>query len=186
MTIETLSGVKEVSVASFGGVVTSASVDLGRAELAGEKIPSVWKGDAIIDQPMDIEGKEYRVTLVNLGNPHCVLFCDKVDDVPVETLGPKIENSKYFPHKTNVEFIRVVNETTVKMRVWERGNGETWACGTGAAAAAVACVLRGFCKKDTDITVKVKGGDLIVCYRSDGSVTLTGNVQKIYEGKVEF
>ena len=186
MTIETMSGVKEVSVASFGGIVTSASVNLGKAELAGDKIPSVWKGDAVVDQSMEIEGKEYRVTLVNLGNPHCVIFCDKVDDVPVETLGPAIENSRYFPHKTNVEFIRVVNETTVKMRVWERGNGETWACGTGAAAAAVACVLRGFCKRDTDVTVKVKGGDLIVCYHSDGTVTLTGNVQKIYEGKVQF
>lgn len=186
MTIETMSGIRKVKVFSFGGVVSSASVNLGKAELAGDKIPSVWKGKQIVDQPMEIEGKEYRVTLVNLGNPHCVIFCDKVDDVPVSVLGPKIENSSYFPHKTNTEFIRVVNETTVKMRVWERGNGETWACGTGAAAAAVACVLRGFCAKDTDITVKVKGGDLIVNYHSDGTVTLTGNVEKIYEGKVEF
>ncbi len=186
MTIETMSGIREVKVASFGGVVSSASVNLGKAELAGDKIPSVWKGKQIVDQPMEIDGKEFRVTLVNLGNPHCVIFCDKVDDVPVSVLGPKIENSSYFPHKTNTEFIRVVNETTVKMRVWERGNGETWACGTGAAAAAVACVLRGFCAKDTDITVKVKGGDLIVNYHSDETVTLTGNVEKIYEGKVEF
>ena len=95
-------------------------------------------------------------------------------------------HSEYFPAKTNVEFIRVVNESTVKMRVWERGNGETWACGTGAAAAAVACVLNGLCKADTDITVKLKGGDLIVRYSSDGSVTLTGGVEKIYEGTVEF
>ena len=106
--------------------------------------------------------------------------------MPVATLGPRIENSEYFPAKTNVEFIRVVNESTVKMRVWERGNGETWACGTGAAAAAVACVLNGLCKEDTDITVKLKGGDLIVRYSSDGSVTLTGGVEKIYEGTVEF
>ena len=186
MTIETNSGVKNVSIYSFGGVVTSASVDLGIAELAGDKIPSVWNGNRIVDQPMEIEGREYRVTLVNLGNPHCVIFCDKVDDVDVAVLGSKIENSKYFPRRTNVEFIRVVNESTVKMRVWERGNGETFACGTGAAAAAVACVLRGFCKADTDITVKLKGGDLIVNYHSDGSVVLTGNVEKIYEGKVEF
>ena len=186
MTIETMSGVKEVSVYSFGGVVSSASVDLGLAELRGSKIPSVWKGDKIVRQPMEIEGKEYEVTLVNLGNPHCVIFCDKVDDVPVKTLGPKIEHSAYFPQRTNVEFVRVVNESTIKMRVWERGNGETWACGTGAAAAAVACVMNGHCKKDTDITVKVRGGDLIVRYGSDGKVTLTGNVEKIYEGKVEF
>lgn len=186
MTIETNSGVKEVTVFSFGGTVTSASVDLGTAVLEGERIPSVWKGAQIVDRPMEIAGKEYRVTLVNLGNPHCVIFCDKVDDVPVETLGPAIENSEYFPRRTNVEFIRVVNETTVKMRVWERGNGETWACGTGAAAAAVACVLNGFCARDTEITVKVKGGDLFVTYHSDGRVTLSGNVLKVYEGKVEF
>ena len=186
MTIETNSGVKDVSVFSFGGKVTSASVDLGKAELDGEKIPSVWKGDNIVGHPMEIGGKEYRVTLVNLGNPHCVIFCDKVDAVPVEALGPAIETSKYFPQRTNVEFIRVVNETTIKMRVWERGNGETWACGTGAAAAAVACVLNGFCQKDTDITVKLKGGDLIVNYHSDGSVILTGTVAKVYEGKLEF
>ena len=187
MTIETMSGVRDVKVYSFGGVVTSASADLGTVELRGECIPSVWKGERIVNQPMDIDGKLYHATLVNLGNPHCVLFCDKVDDVPVETLGPRIENSEYFPAKTNVEFIRVVNESTVKMRVWERGNGETWACGTGAAAAAVACILNGLCKADTDITVKVRGGDLIVRYDSENNhVTLTGNVEKIYEGKVEF
>ncbi len=186
MTVETGSGVKEVSVYSFGGIVTSASVDLGKAEFRGKMIPSCWDGEQIVGQPMAIEGKEYKVTLVNLGNPHCVIFCDKVDDVPVKTLGPKIEQSKYFPQRTNVEFIRVVNPSTIKMRVWERGNGETWACGTGAAAAAVACVLNGYCKADTDITVKVRGGDLIVNYGSDGRVTLTGNVEKIYEGTVEF
>ena len=187
MTIETMSGVRDVKVYSFGGVVTSASADLGTVELRGECIPSVWKGERIVNQPMEIDGKMYHVTLVNLGNPHCVIFCDKVDDVPVETLGPRIENSEYFPAKTNVEFIRVVNESTVKMRVWERGNGETWSCGTGAAAAAVACILNGLCKADTDITVKVRGGDLIVRYNSaDNHVTLTGNVEKIYEGTVEF
>ncbi len=186
MKIETVSGVKDVRVFSFGGVVTSASVDLGKAELAGKKIPSVWEGERVVGQPMEIDGKQYSVTLVNLGNPHCVIFCEKVDDVPVETLGSKIETSRFFPNKTNVEFIRVVNEYTIKMRVWERGNGETLACGTGAAAAAVACVLNGFCKADTDITVKVRGGDLLVRYHSDGSVTLTGGVQKVYDGKVEF
>ena len=187
MTIETLSGVREVKVYSFGGIVTSASADLGEAVLDGERIPSVWKGEKVVGQPMEIDGTTYHVTLVNMGNPHCIIFCDKVDDVPVETLGPRIENSEYFPAKTNVEFIRVVNESTIKMRVWERGNGETWACGTGAAAAAVACVLNGLCKMDTDITVKVKGGDLVAHYRSeDGHVILSGNVEKVYEGTVEF
>ncbi len=186
MTIETNSGVKEVSVYSFGGVVTSASANLGKVELRGEQIPSVWKGEKVVNQPMEVGGKEYNVTLVSLGNPHCVIFTDKVDDVQLEVVGAQIETSKYFPARTNVEFIRVVNETTIKMRVWERGNGETWACGTGAAAAVIACVLNGYCSRDTEITVKVRGGDLFVNYRSDGSVVLIGNVVKIYEGKVEF
>lgn len=187
MRIETLSGVKEVKVYSFGGIVTSASVDLGEVVLDGAHIPSVWKGKSIVGHPMQIDETTYQVTLVNLGNPHCILFCDKVDQVPVDVLGPKIENSEYFPEKTNVEFIRVVNESTIKMRVWERGNGETFACGTGAAAAAVACIINGFCKADTDITVKVRGGDLVAHYRSqDGHVILTGNVEKVYSGTVEF
>ncbi len=186
MRIETMSGVKEVKVYSFGGVVSSASVDLGSPELRGSRIPSTWRGERVVGQKMEIAGKEYAVTLVNLGNPHCIIFSDKVDDVPVKTLGPMIEKSKYFPKGTNVEFVRVVNESTVKMRVWEKANGETYACGTGAAAAAVACVVNGYCPKDRDITVKVRGGDLIVRYGSDDSVTLTGNVEKIYEGEVEF
>ena len=185
MTIETLSGVKEVSVYSFGGVVTSASADLGRPLFDGKSIPSTINGDFVRDYPIEIEGKTYLATLVNLGNPHCVIFCDKVDDVPVSSLGPKIENSKYFPKKTNVEFVRVVNESTVKMRVWERGNGETYACGTGAAAAAIAAVKCGYCSSG-DITVKVRGGDLFVHYEEGGNVTLSGSVEKIYEGKVEF
>ncbi len=186
MTIETKSGVKLVDVYSFGGVVTSARANLGKAELRGEKIPSVWKGEKIVNQPMEVGGKEYNVTLVNLGNPHCVIFCDKLDEIPVETVGPQIETSKYFPQRTNVEFIRVVNETTLKMRVWERGNGETWSCGTGAAAAVIACVLNGLSPYDTEITVKVKGGDLFVTYHKDGTVYLSGNVEKIFEGTVNF
>lgn len=186
MSIETMSGVKEVKVYTFGGKVTSASVNLGTAVLSGREIPSVWDGDRIVGQTIMIDGKEYKATLVNLGNPHCVIFCDKVDDIAVETLGHKIENSSYFPNKTNVEFVRVVNSSTLKMRVWERGNGETLACGTGAGAAAVAAVLNGYCNADTDITVKVLGGDLIVKYKSNGSVTLAGNVMKVFEGKVEF
>ncbi len=186
MKIETNSGVMDVRVYCFGGVVTSASVDLGTALLEGDKIPSVWHGKRIIDQPMEIDGTVLSATALHLGSSHCVIFCDRVEAVPVFELGPKIENSKYFPHKTNVEFVRVVNESTIKMRVWERGNGETFACGTGAAAAAVACVLKGLCKPDREITVKVKGGDLTVLYGSDGRVTLSGSVQKVYEGRVEF
>ncbi len=186
MKIETANGINEVTVYSFNGKVNSASVNLGKAELAGENIPCVWKEDKIVNKPATIGGKEYKVTLVNLGNPHCVVFSEKVDAVDVETVGPLFENCEYFPERINAEFIRVVNRVTIKMRVWERGNGETWSCGTGAAAAVVAAVLNGYCDRDTNITVKLRGGDLVVNYHSDGEVELMGSVKTVYEGRLEI
>ena len=122
MKIETAGGINAVKVYSFNGKVNSASVNLGKAELAGDKIPCVWKEDQIVDKPVKIGGKDYRITLVNLGNPHCVVFSEKVDAVDVATVGPLFENCEYFPERINAEFIRVVNKVTIKMRVWERGN----------------------------------------------------------------
>ena len=186
MKIETAGGINAVKVYSFNGKVNSASVNLGKAELAGDKIPCVWKEDQIVDKPVKIGGKDYRITLVNLGNPHCVVFSEKVDAVDVATVGPLFENCEYFPERINAEFIRVVNKVTIKMRVWERGNGETWSCGTGAAAAVVAAVLNGYCDRDTNITVKLRGGDLVVNYHSNGEVELMGSVKTVYEGKFEI
>ena len=120
-----------------------------------------------------------------MGNPHCVVFCPRVDNIDIEKIGPRFEKASIFAHRVNTEFVRVVNETTLKMRVWERGNGETLACGTGACAAVVAAVENGYCKKNTDITVKVKGGDLIVNYTDDG-VLLTGTTKLVFEGTVEY
>ncbi len=185
--IETEHGVREVKLYCFNGKVRSASVNLGEVRLTGKDIPCVWKNEKqIVDKEVEIGGAKYNVTLVNIGNPHCVVFCDKVDDVDVESVGPTIENCEYFPGRINAEFIRVINPVTIKMRVWERGNGETWACGTGAAAAVVACVLNGHCQKDTNITVKLRGGDLIVNYHSDNTVEILGPVKTTFEGKIEF
>ncbi len=184
--IETKSGIKNTKVIPFNGKVNFASVELGKIALSGKAIPCVWDEDKIVNKPITIGGKEYRVTLVNIGNPHAVVFCDRVDAVDVAQIGPQFEYSEYFPERINTEFVRVVNRVTLKMRVWERGNGETWSCGTGAAAAVAAAVLNGYCDYDEDITVKVKGGDLIVKYRSDGSVVLRGNVTQVYEGKIEI
>lgn len=186
VTVETEHGVNEVKLFCFNGKVRSASVNLGQVCLAGKEIPCVWDEERIVDKEIDIAGGKYKVTLVNIGNPHCVVFCDKVDDVDIETVGPLFEHSEYFPKRINTEFIRVVNSVTIKMRVWERGNGETWACGTGAAAAVVAAVLNGYCQRDTNITVKLRGGDLIANYRSDGTVELMGPVKTTFEGKIEF
>ncbi len=186
MQIETASGVKDVKAYSFSGKVNSASVNLGKVELAGKNIPCVWDEEQIVGKRVEIDGNAYDITLVNVGNPHCIVFSDKVDAFNVEKVGAAFESNEYFPEGISTEFIRVVNKVTIKMRVWERGVGETWACGTGACAAVVAAVLAGYCEKDTNITVKLRGGDLTVNYHSDGNVELMGNVKTVYEGAFEI
>ncbi|MBQ8684673.1 MAG: carbamoyl-phosphate synthase large subunit [Clostridia bacterium] len=186
MKIETAKGVCDVKVYSFGGAVNSASVNLGKVELAGENIPCVFKEDKIVNKTIKVGGNDYAVTLVNVGNPHCVIYSDKVDAVNVEAIGAEFESCEYFPEGINTEFIRIVNRVTIKMRVWERGSGETWACGTGACAAVVAAVLGGHCEKETNITVKLRGGDLTVNYHENGEVELLGSVKTVYEGTLEI
>lgn len=186
MTIETANGVCAVKVYSFSGKVNSACVNLGKVELSGKKIPCIWDEPSVVDKSVDIGGLQYKITLVNVGNPHCVVFSEKVDAINVKAIGPEFENCEYFPEGINTEFIRVVNKATIKMRVWERKNGETWACGTGAAAAVVAAVLGGHCEPDTNVTVKLRGGDLTVNYHSNGEVEVSGGVKTVYEGTVEI
>ena len=185
MTIETASGVKTVRVFTREGKVSSATVDIGKAELKTERIPVLMSGENVINRPYTVLDKEYNITCVSTGNPHCVVFVDNVDKIDIETVGRAFENAEIFPERVNTEFVRVVNSNTIKMRVWERGNGETLACGTGAAAAVVAAVENGYCKKGENITVKLRGGDLIVNY-TDEKITLTGNTNLVYKGEIEY
>jgi len=185
MRIETASGIKNLKLFTINDKVSSVTVEMGKAELDKDKIPVICDTPTVIDKPVIIDDKEYNITCVSIGNPHCVVFTDRVDSVDVENIGPKFENAPIFPERINTEFIRVVNKNTIKMRVWERGNGETLACGTGACAAVVAAVENGFCEKNTDITVNLRGGDLIVNY-SDEGITLTGNAVLICEGTVSI
>lgn len=185
MTIETASGVKTVRVFTREGKVSSATVDIGKAELKPERIPVLMSGENVINKPYTVLDKEYNITCVSTGNPHCVVFVDNVDKIDIETVGRAFENAEIFPERVNTEFVRVVNSNTIKMRVWERGNGETLACGTGAAAAVVAAVENGYCKKGENITVKLRGGDLIVNY-TDEKITLTGNTNLVYKGEIEY
>ncbi len=185
ITVDTWSGVREMKVYTRDGRVTLVTVDIGKANLRAKDLPTTIEADKLIDYPVTIGGKEYRITCVNLGNPHCVVFCDRVDSFDVDGVGPQFENAEIFPDRINAEFIRVIDKTTIVMRVWERGNGETLACGTGACAAAIAAVENGFCEKGQDITVKLRGGDLIVNY-TDERVTLTGAVNLVYTGTVEL
>ena len=185
VTVETQSGVKHLKLYCKDGAVTSVSVQMGRASFAPKTLPCTLPGEKVVDYPLEVGGQEYRVTCVSMGNPHCVVFCDRIDTLPLSKIGPLFENAPIFPKRTNTEFVRVVNPVTIKMRVYERGNGETLACGTGACAAVVAAVENGYCQKDTDITVKVRGGDLIVRY-TDEQVTLTGDTRLIFTGETLY
>ncbi len=185
MVIESNSGLHHVEVFTRDGVVTSASVELDKVLLDAPQIPTTLEGGKVIDRPVTIGGEEYRITCCNVGNPHCVVFTDKVDSLDLESLGPKFENADIFPERINTEFVHVVNSGTLKMRVFERGNGETNACGTGACAAVIAATENGLLEKGRDITVKVAGGDLTVNYTDEG-VTLTGDAVMVFEGWLEL
>ena len=185
MTIETDTGVKTVTVYTTNGKVTSAAVDMGYATLNTTALHLNLPEKEIVDYPVTIGGEKYAITCVDMGNPHCVVFCPRVDGVNVEQVGPQFEHADYFPDRINTEFIRVVNKNTIKMRVWERGSGETLACGSGACAAVVAAVANNLCSKGSDVTVKVRGGDLVVNY-TDEKVTLTGDAKLVYTGQAEY
>ena len=182
--IETRSGIRDLRLYTRNGKVSTVSVGMGKASVLLKDIPTTINAERAVNYPLTVGGKEYNVTLVSMGNPHCVVFTDYVDGVNVKGIGPLFENAPEFPERINTEFIRVVNPNTIKMRVYERGNGETPACGTGACAAVVAAVENGFCKKGEDVTVKLRGGDLIVNY-TDEKVILIGNAELVYQGYME-
>ena len=184
ITIETLSGIKSLKAYTTNGEVTSLRVDMGKAILDPKEIPVAMNKDKIVNEPVTIGDKEYNITCVSMGNPHCVVFMDDIDNLDIEKIGPMFENDKLFPERVNTEFVTVLDDHTIKMRVWERGSGETWACGTGACAVAVAACENGFCKKGDDIKIKLKGGDLVINY-TDETVYMTGNAEKVFEGEIE-
>ncbi len=185
MEIETASGIKRIELLKRNGEVKDARVEMGRADFCPERVPVKLDGERIVDRAVAIEGKEYRITCVSMGNPHCVIFHRNVDLMEIEGIGPEIENAEIFPDRVNVEFVQVLSRRMLRMRVWERGSGETFACGTGACAAVAAAVENGFCDKDKEITVLLPGGELSIRY-TDDMVYLTGNAEKVYEGIVEF
>ena len=184
-TIETLSGIKTIDVTIKDGKVAEASVDMGKPVLKCTDIPMISDHFVFVDQGLVIaEDVVYNGTAVSMGNPHFVTFVDDVDSLDLEKLGPLFEHHKLFPEGVNTEFVQVIDKNTVKFRVWERGSGETWACGTGACAAAVAAVLNGHCPKDSDILVHLRGGDLTIRY-TDAAVWMTGPAVTVFEGTVE-
>ena len=183
--IETLSGVKTLELNTRNGLVSTVRVDMGKAVLEPLKIPVDLPGERIVDHPVIIDGKPFNITCVSMGNPHAVVFCEDVDSLDLAVLGPKFEHNEIFPERVNTEFVKVIDKSTLKMRVWERGSGETLACGTGACASAVAAVLNGYCSKGEDIRVLLAGGELIVNYTKD-AVFMTGGCTKVFEGVIEI
>lgn len=184
MTLETLSGIKLLKFQIEDGKVANVTVDMGAAILNPAEIPTRFEGELAVSVPLEANGETHSVTCVSMGNPHCVLFVDEVDSLDLEKIGPAFENHPMFPERTNTEFVRVIDDHTLQMRVWERGSGETWACGTGACAVAVAAVLNGICKKNEDILIHLRGGDLTIRY-TDEAVFLTGSATKVFEGSIE-
>ena len=186
--IETLSGVKTIDLTVENEEVTFATVDMGAPELRPSLIPVRAENDEmIIGKRVDFPFGTYKITCVSMGNPHCVVFVDDDFDLwgfDIEKIGPQFENNEMFPERVNTEFVKAIDETHLEMRVWERGSGETWACGTGACATVVAACENGLCQKNTDVSVKLKGGELTVNYTGE-TVFMTGNAVEAYRGEVE-
>lgn len=182
--IETLSGIKTLDLHFSNGAVDSVTVDMGKAELNPALIPAALSGDQAVNVPVIIGGVPRRITCVSMGNPHCVLFGMDPDELDLAKEGRQFETHSLFPEQVNTEFVQLIDHVTLKVRVWERGSGETMACGTGACAAVVAAVLNNYCKKNTDVTVHLPGGELVVNY-TGGTVLMTGGAVEVFEGYVD-
>ena len=182
VTIETLSGIKTLELFLKDGKVDSAQVNMGPAILIPSEIPVNLPGEQAVAVPVKIAGEEHAITCVSMGNPHCIVFGGDPYELDLPKIGPLFENDPLFPERVNTEFIEVLDDHTLNMRVWERGSGETWACGTGACAAAVAAVLNGFCKKGKDISVRLRGGELTIRY-TDEAVFMTGKATEVFHGE---
>ena len=180
--IDTLSGVKLLNLTIENDEVVSIGVNMGEAILNSKEIPVISSKENVINETLNIYGIDYSITCVSMGNPHCVVFINDIDNLDLKTIGPKFENHPMFPDRVNTEFVEIIDENTLKMRVWERGSDETFACGTGACAVVVASTLNNYCKKDENITVKLLGGDLNIKYQSDGLVYMNGPAEFVFEG----
>ena len=181
--IETLSGIKTCTVHERNGKAEAITVDMGKAILTPGKLPVNLTGEAVIGRKVLLAGEEREITCVSMGNPHCVIFGGDPDQLELERIGPGFERDPLFPEQVNTEFIQVLDDHTLKMRVWERGSGETMACGTGACASAVAAVLNGYCPKGEDILVHLRGGDLTINYTEE-RVLMTGEAVEVFTGQI--
>lgn len=185
VTIETLSGIKTLELTVKNGKVEMAKVDMGAPILQSSLIPAISDEDTIINKEIQVNGENYNITCVSMGNPHCVTVVNSTKDFPVEKIGPYFENHEMFPDRVNTEFVEIISRKEINMRVWERGSGETWACGTGTCASVVACVLNDLTKDE--VLVHVLGGDILVHYdRNKNTVFMTGPAATICTGEIDI
>lgn len=186
MDVETLSGIKRIEVTlDAQGKVEYASVNMGTAELRPEYIPMKAAGETFIAKELEVDGIKYTVTCVSMGNPHCVIFTNDIDELNLEEIGPMFENHPMFPEKVNTEFVEILDDTHFKMRVYERGSGETMSCGTGTCAVTVAAVLNGYAKYGEELTIMIPGGELKDTYYEDGTVIMKGRATHVFDGEIE-
>lgn len=179
--IETGAGVLTLELMVECGSVDRVKVDMGQPILVPAEIPTTWTGDKVVDQVLSVDGREFTVTCVSMGNPHCVTYVDELSDELVFGIGPKIEHDPHFPNRVNAEFVQVLSPREIRMRVWERGSGETLACGTGASAVCVAGVLSG--RTEREITAHLLGGDLLLHWAEDGHLYKTGPAVEVFSGE---
>lgn len=185
ISVDTKSGIKYLDLTVENGKVVLITVDMGEPELKSGNIPIISGKDKVIMEPIEIDGVTYRMTGVSMGNPHAVVFIENVKELDIEKIGPQFEHHSFFPERINTEFVKVLDEHTVEMRVWERGSGETLACGTGACAVAVASVINGFVKDE--VIVKLLGGDLKIYWnREENKVYMTGPAAVVFEGEISL
>ena len=183
--LETLAGIKRLELTVEDGSVTAVRVDMGKPILEPALIPVISPKERVIAEPVEINDEIFKITCVSMGNPHAVTFTDDASTAPLHVYGPQLESNAIFPRKTNVEFIQILSRDKIKMRVWERGAGETMACGTGACAAVVAAVLNGLC--DRRVTVLLPGGELLIEWdEADGHVYKTGPAVKVFDGEIDL
>lgn len=185
ISIETKGGIKYLDLTIENGKVSLVKVNMGAPIFEPKEIPVLLGEDKCIDEPVTVDGKEYHVTCISMGNPHAVIFVEDTAGIPLEKIGPKFENLSVFPERVNTEFVQVLNENEVNMRVWERGSGETLACGTGTCATVVACVLAK--KTKNQITVHLLGGDLYLDYDEEKQIVwMTGPAAVVCDGEIEI
>lgn len=185
ITVETLAGIKTLKLNVENGKVKTVRVNMGSPIINAKDVPVISDKEKVINEPVVIDGKEYGITCVSMGNPHAITFVDDTDSLKIEKIGPGFEKNEIFPDRVNTEFIQIIDRNTIKMRVWERGSGETLACGTGACASVVACVLNNL--TDNKVTVKLLGGDLKIKYDTDeNTVYMTGPARIAFTGNIDI